>query len=189
MTIGERIKERRKDLGMTQNELAEKLGVSFQAVSKWENETSLPDTAMFPALSSVLDVSLDYLFTGAGEWGEVSEKRAKWGNLTGTITKDIHGDVGRITGDVQADIYGNVNGDIVGTARNIFGNVEGSVIGEVTGDITGYVAGNLLGVVHGSVKLGVRGKKILGTVIGDGINVETKKKRWGVTTNAYQYHK
>ena len=175
MTMGERIKQKRKDLNLTQEELAEKMGVSYQAVSKWENDASMPDTAIFPALAHVLGVSLDYLFTGKGE--ETAEKRVEWGNLTGIITKDIHGDVGKITGDVQADIFGNVNGDIVGTVNNIFGNVEGSILGEVRGDITGYVSGNLFGIVHGSVKLGVRGKRVFGTVIGDGINVDRKKHK------------
>jgi len=173
--MGERIKQKRKELNLTQEELADKVGVSYQAVSKWENNSSMPDTAILPALSSIFDVTLDYLFTG--KCMETTEKRVEWGNLTGIITKDIHGDVGRIVGDMQADVFGNVNGDIVGSVNNIFGNVEGNILGEVRGDITGYVSGNLLGVVHGSVKLGVRGKKIFGTVIGDGINVETKKHK------------
>ena len=171
MTMGDRIKQKRKDLNLTQEELAEKMGVSYQAVSKWENNASMPDTALLHALAGILDVSLDYLFTGKG--GETEEKRVEWGTLTGTITKDIHGDVGKIVGNVQADIFGNVKGDIIGTVNNVFGNVEGSILGEVRGDVTGYVAGNLLGVVHGSVKLGVRGKKVFGTIIGDGINAAT----------------
>jgi len=175
MTMGERIKQKRKYLNLTQEELADKMNVSYQAVSKWENDASMPDTAILPALANVLGVSLDYLFTGKGE--DTPAKRVKWGNLTGTVTKDIHGDVGKIVGDVQADIFGNVNGDIIGTVNNVFGNVEGSVLGEVRGDITGYVAGNLLGVVHGSVKLGVRGKKVYGTIFGDGINVDPKRQK------------
>ncbi len=175
MTIGERIKQKRKELNLTQEELAEKIGVSYQAVSKWENDASMPDTSLFPKLASVLNTNLDYLFMGKEE--ETKEKRVKWGNITGTVTKDIHGDVGKIVGDLQADIYGNVNGDIIGYANNIFGNVEGNIKGEVRGDITGYVSGNLFGTVHGSVKLGVRGKKIYGKIIGDGINVETNQKK------------
>ena len=174
MTMGERIKEKRKALNLTQEELADRLGVTYQAVSKWENDASMPDTALFPTLAAALCTSLDYLFLGRAE--ETAEKRVQWGNLAGTITKDIHGDVGRIMGDVQADIYGNVNGDIMGSVNNIFGNVEGSIMGEVRGDITGYVAGNLLGSVRGSVKLGVRGKKVFGTVYGDGINIPPPKK-------------
>lgn len=175
MSLGKRIKQKRKDLNLTQEELAEKMGVSYQAVSKWENDVSMPDIAIVATLAAVLDVSLDYLFLGKEE--ENPEKHVEWGNLTGTVTKDIHGDVGRIVGDVQADIYGNVNGDIIGTVNNIFGNVEGNVLGEVRGDVTGYVSGHLLGVVHGSVKLGVRGRKVFGTIIGDGINVEENKNK------------
>jgi len=170
--MAERIKLRRKKSNLTKEQLAEKIGISYQAVSKWENGTSMPDTALFPKLSNILSVSLDYLFTGKDE--KSFEKLVKWGNITGIVTRDIHGDVRKIIGDVQADIYGNVNGNIIGCVNNIFGNVEGNIFGEVRGDITGYVSGNLFGTVYGSVKLGIRGKKIYGTVIGDGINIVTK---------------
>ena len=47
-TIGERIKYHRKRLGMTQEQLAERIGVSAQAVSKWENNLSCPDISILP---------------------------------------------------------------------------------------------------------------------------------------------
>lgn len=47
---------------MTQAQLASKLGVQFQAVSKWETETSVPDTAMLPMIADALDVTIDELF-------------------------------------------------------------------------------------------------------------------------------
>lgn len=61
MNIGKVILERRKELGWTQQMLAEKLNLSFQAVSKWENGMTLPDIAMLPRLASVLDLSIDSL--------------------------------------------------------------------------------------------------------------------------------
>lgn len=170
--VGERIAAGRKALGLTQQDLADRVGVTSQAVSKWETEASLPDTALLPALAKLLETSIDELLTGeASDRPAGAAAVASWGRITGTVTKDIHGDVGTIVGDVLADIYGNVNGDVVGQVRNVFGNVEGNVIGDVQGDVTGYVKGRLLGVVHGRVKGGVRGR-VLGTVIGDGINVE-----------------
>ncbi len=47
-TLGKRISAGRKRLGMTQDKLAETLGVTAQAVSKWENDQSCPDISMLP---------------------------------------------------------------------------------------------------------------------------------------------
>ncbi|MDR0294502.1 MAG: methyltransferase domain-containing protein [Oscillospiraceae bacterium] len=51
----------RKDLGFTQETLAEQLGITFQAVSKWETGQTLPDTMLLPALARALRVSVDKL--------------------------------------------------------------------------------------------------------------------------------
>ena len=63
-TIGSRIAKRRKDKGMTQEDLAVKLGVSPQAVSKWENDVSCPDISLLPLLVKALDMSSDELLSG-----------------------------------------------------------------------------------------------------------------------------
>ena len=63
-TIGTRIASRRKELKMTQEDLAVKLGVSAQAVSKWENDASCPDISLLPQLVKVLDITTDELLTG-----------------------------------------------------------------------------------------------------------------------------
>jgi transcriptional regulator with XRE-family HTH domain len=176
-TIGERIAAARKAHGLSQQDLGDKIGVTFQAVSKWETGASMPDIGLLSDLAQALDVSLDHLVNAADD-GTASgqEPKTQWGKITGNITKDIRGDVGTIIGTVDADIYGNVHGDIVGQVRNVFGNVEGKVLGIVSGDITGYVKGNVVGTVQGRVKLGVRGK-VLGTIVGDGINVEDQRGR------------
>lgn len=61
MNIGKIISSRRKELGFTQQSLAEKLHISFQAVSKWENGSSYPDITLLPILASVLKISIDSL--------------------------------------------------------------------------------------------------------------------------------
>lgn len=61
MNIGKVISDRRKVLGFTQQALAEKLNISFQAISKWENGTSCPDIELLPQLAAVLDISIDSL--------------------------------------------------------------------------------------------------------------------------------
>lgn len=60
--IGNRLKAVRQDRGFTQKQLAGLLGVTEQAVSKWERETSYPDISMLNGISEVMDCSLDYLF-------------------------------------------------------------------------------------------------------------------------------
>ena len=61
MNIGKIIADRRKSLGLTQQALAEKLNISFQAVSKWENDSSYPDVTILPGLAAILNVSIDSL--------------------------------------------------------------------------------------------------------------------------------
>ncbi len=62
MNIGNKIKELRKKRGITQEQLANSIGVSFQAVSKWETGITLPDIALAPVLATYFEVSMDELF-------------------------------------------------------------------------------------------------------------------------------
>jgi transcriptional regulator with XRE-family HTH domain len=64
LKIGQYIQHLRKSAGMTQKELAERLNVSFQAVSKWETGECLPDTGLLPALCDCLDTTADRLLNG-----------------------------------------------------------------------------------------------------------------------------
>lgn len=61
MTLGEKLQKLRKDQKMSQEELASKITVSRQSVSKWELNEALPDTENIIQLSKVLGVSIDYL--------------------------------------------------------------------------------------------------------------------------------
>ena len=60
-TLGTMIAELRKQHGMTQLELAEKMGVTDKAVSKWERDLSCPDINSIPNLAEILDVSVEAL--------------------------------------------------------------------------------------------------------------------------------
>lgn len=64
MSIGERITELRKEQNLSQGQLASTLEVSRQAVSKWENDQSSPDSMKMIRLAEVLDTDIDYLTTG-----------------------------------------------------------------------------------------------------------------------------
>ena len=65
-TVGGRIARLRKAKNMTQEALAEQMGVSGQAVSKWENDQSCPDISILSRLARVLGVTTDELLTGEG---------------------------------------------------------------------------------------------------------------------------
>ena len=62
MNIGNKIRELRRKRGITQEELASSIGISFQAVSKWENNVALPDITLAPRLASYFGISMDELF-------------------------------------------------------------------------------------------------------------------------------
>ena len=62
MEIGQKIKQLRYKAGFTQEQLAERLGLSAQSVSKWETASSMPDISMLPVLAEVFGVSIDELF-------------------------------------------------------------------------------------------------------------------------------
>ena len=63
--MGRFILEKRKGLGLTQQQLAEKLNVSFQAISKWENGTAFPNIEILRELATVLEVTTDEILTGS----------------------------------------------------------------------------------------------------------------------------
>ena len=63
-TLGQRIHRFRKAMSLSQEALAEKLGVSSQAVSKWENDTSCPDISLLPEIAKVFQITVDNLLTG-----------------------------------------------------------------------------------------------------------------------------
>ena len=71
-TLGDRIKFHRKRLGMTQEQLAVRMGVSAQAVSKWENNLSCPDISVLPDLADVFGISVDELL-GKGSGAREAE--------------------------------------------------------------------------------------------------------------------
>ena len=67
MTIGKRIAALRKEKGLTQEELAQHMGVSGQAVSKWENDQTCPDISALPKLARLLGVTVHELLEGKEE--------------------------------------------------------------------------------------------------------------------------
>lgn len=66
-TLGKRIASLRKEKNLKQDDLAQKLSVSPQAVSKWENDQTCPDISLLPELANTLGVSVDMLLKGKQE--------------------------------------------------------------------------------------------------------------------------
>lgn len=84
-TMGSRIAAGRKKLGLTQDQLAEKLGVTAQAVSKWENNQSCPDISLLPKLAELFGTTTDALLgreqpapVTAAEETAVPRRRIPW---------------------------------------------------------------------------------------------------------------
>ena len=69
MTIGEKIKEQRENKGLSQAELAEKLGITQDSISLWEKNRRIPNTPYIIALCKVFKISTDYLLGTENEFG------------------------------------------------------------------------------------------------------------------------
>jgi transcriptional regulator with XRE-family HTH domain/cytoskeletal protein CcmA (bactofilin family) len=195
----------RKDTGMTQEQFASKLGVTFQAVSKWENGLSCPDITLIPEIAEIFKISIDELFgitsqTKEVDWGIDWEDNGKLrvavfiGKKYITRYNDVHkftfeykgpaldviSSIAVSCGDVEGDVSagGSVNaGDISGDV-----SANGSVnAGDIEGDISsnGNVnAGDIDGDIqtNGNVNAG----NIQGSVSTNG-NVKAQE----ITGNVY----
>lgn len=64
MSVGERISNLRKELNLSQGQLAGALGITRQAVSKWENDLAVPDVLKMIQLADILDTDIEYLSSG-----------------------------------------------------------------------------------------------------------------------------
>ena len=91
MTLGQRIQELRKGLGLSQEELGERMGVSRQAISKWEGDQTIPELDNLIALSRLFGLTVGQLL-GYGE--------------------SIHGKVGKLSGTVGAGTLGPAGQDV-----------------------------------------------------------------------------
>ena len=182
ISIGENIKILRKNMGIGQEILANAVGVSVQAVSKWETGQSLPDVGIIPDIADFFKVSIDSLFFGENAADMKSDKlslpdddklyivqvrnskildRNKWdGNSHIKLAvKNFEGTLNaEIWGnaDIKGDVGGNVNAGNGVACQNVGGSVNagnGVACGNVGGEIN--AGGNVnCGDVSGSVSAG-----------------------------------
>lgn len=91
MNFGEQIKKVRKDRNLTQQEMAEKLGISRQAISNWENDKNLPDIEMLISMSQVFHLTLDELILGGTQMNNMTQKLIKDGSENARIKMNLRG--------------------------------------------------------------------------------------------------
>ena len=80
LRIAENIRRLRQEQGLTQGQLAERLGVSYQAVSRWENETTYPDIELLPAIAALFGVTVDELL-GSTSGDQKESLQKSWSKL------------------------------------------------------------------------------------------------------------
>lgn len=133
MTLGEKLKSARKSAGLTQEQLAEKLLVSRQAITKWEADKGMPDIENLKQLSKLLNISIDYLLD-SGKAIDLSVIREKINLDDYTYTRNIRGRWSKKAGKKDmavmekypnAEIYGLSGKQILTKGEKITDNIIG----------------------------------------------------------------
>ena len=84
LNLGDNTRTHRRAMDMTQEQLAEQLGVSFQSVSRWENGTTYPDMELLPALARMFSVTVDALLGMSDD-----ERRIQFEAVCETLKKEL----------------------------------------------------------------------------------------------------
>ena len=183
--FGARIAQMRKAHGLTQEALAQRLGVSNQAVSKWESDQCCPDIMLMPVLADTFEVSIDELFGRAGKVMPAPEAGPVLEGLPWPDDGDLRAvcyvghrlaDYAEISKRPSAVIFGSRGSDAIlhysGSVRDIHSAFDVTVQGEVTGSVHAEDSVSIEGGVGGDVTAGdgVRCGDVGGNVqAGDGV--------------------
>lgn len=145
-TIGKKLYELRKQSGFTQDYVAEKLGVSAQAVSKWENDIACPDIMTLPQIAKLYGITIDELFKNDEVQSNVKYEKTEQINENELFLRvyvdTVHGDEVKVTlpypvvkelAVVGKNISSIVSGvDLSGVDFDaIFAMVESGILGEI----------------------------------------------------------
>ena len=129
MTLADKLKESRKNAGLTQNELAEKLCVSRQAITKWETGKGIPDIDNLRMISKMLNVSIDFLLDDEATLNETVIREQ--------INLDDYIKEGKLRNKKDAVIYAKYpNAEIIPLLAKKKSTKEQKVFGELLGWLT-----------------------------------------------------
>jgi transcriptional regulator with XRE-family HTH domain len=91
VNFSEQIKKIRTNNKITQQQMADKLGISRQAISNWENDRNLPDIEMLITIAQVFNITLDELILGGIDMNNMTEKLIKDGSENNKIKMNLSG--------------------------------------------------------------------------------------------------
>lgn len=150
-TIGKKLYELRKQSGFTQDYVAEKLGVSAQAVSKWENDIACPDIMTLPSIAQLYGITIDELFNNDDIQSNVKYEKPEQINEEDLVLRvyvdTVHGDKIKVT------LPYLVVKEFVKAGKNISAVVGGTVVSGVDLSVIdfdlifGMVANGVLGEI------------------------------------------
>jgi len=145
MNLGKTINELRKKNTMTQEELAAKLGVSPQAVSKWENDLSCPDISLLPDIAKIFHITVDELLSGEYQEKEIDEVKNPEPSFKDTqtnkcrkihISVDNHGKVTNISLPIKLVRFGMNIGSVYGGLTNEHAEI---IMNAIKNDLSGEI--------------------------------------------------
>ncbi len=156
-TIGKKLYELRKQSGFTQDYVAEKLGVSAQAVSKWENDIACPDIMTLPSIAQLYGITIDELFNNDDIQSNVKYEKPEQINEEDLVLRVY---VDTVQGDkVKVTLPYLVVKEFVKAGKNISAVIGGTVVSGV--DLSGIDFDLIFGMVANGV-------------LGEIVNVQTQ---------------
>lgn len=162
-TIGKKLYELRKQSGFTQDYVAEKLGVSAQAVSKWENDIACPDIMTLPNIANLYAITIDELFKNEEVQSNVKYEKTEKVNENELVLRvyvdTVHGD------DIKVNLPYLLVKELINVGKNISGVFSGVDLSNINFES-----------IFKMVELGVLGELVtVKTQNGDNIRVVVEK--------------
>lgn len=212
IVLAANIQKYRKKSGLTQEELAEKLGVTFQAVSKWENAKSAPDIFFLPTMAELFGCHIDELFSRDIKteihydlctefpWydDEIIRGVVCLGRkilqisdgITDKFTFEIVGDTKSVQSECNIAVSGSISGGCNASGKiNVGGNLSGGCCAgekiEVSGNLSGNCESGLLITCGGNISGDIKSNGTV-TVKGD---IEADKIKGNVVCNSLKCDK
>ncbi len=122
-TIGKKLYELRKQSGFTQDYVAEKLGVSAQAVSKWENDIACPDIMTLPNIAELYGITVDELFKNEEIQSKVKYEKSEKVNESELVLR-VYVDTAQ-GDDIKVNLPYLLVKELINVGKNISGIVAG----------------------------------------------------------------